>query len=540
MRSIRILDCTLRDGGYCNQWAFGNDNIVKIVSNLVEAKIDIIECGFLSKKVEKDPNISKFKTIEDISVILPHSRGDSLFVAMMNYGEYRAVEIPDRQSDFIDGIRVAFHKKNMNDALNECHILKNKGYKVFVQAMVSMAYTDYEYLEMINKVNELDPYAFYIVDSFGMMKKKDMIRFFSLIENNLKSNISVGFHSHNNLQLAYSNALSLLDMRSGRDLIIDTSIYGMGRGAGNLNTELFIDHLNSEYDSGYDLKPLLSIMDQIINKFYQKNPWGYSLPNYLSATHNAHPNYAIYLADKNTLTIEMMDTIFACMSPDKKVEFDKKYAEQIYQKCMGVGEVRESNHNDFERKITGKTILLIGPAKSSGEEKDQIVQFAKEKNVVSVSVNFMYPHYNTDFIFISNMRRFREMPIADYSKFIITSNIQDADSYLQIDYKKLLNNKEVVKDNAGLMAIKLFMSYDINKIVLAGFDGYSYDALENFANSQHAFIGKKAIIDAINEGMAEVLNEYSNVIDIEFLTKPRHYRCNQRVLSFPKSDNWVR
>ena len=109
--------------------------------------------------------------------------------------------------------------------------------------MVSLSYTDEEFLDLIRRVNELEPYAFYIVDSFGMMKRKDLTRLFYLVEHNLNENIKIGFHSHNNMQLAYSNAQSLVDLHSDRELIIDASVYGMGRGAGNLNTELFVQYM---------------------------------------------------------------------------------------------------------------------------------------------------------------------------------------------------------------------------------------------------------------------------------------------------------
>lgn len=172
MNKIHILDCTLRDGGYCNQWEFGYENIKKITHSLVDAKIDIIECGFLTNKIEYDLNVTKFCTITQLASVIPSERRGKLFVAMVNYGEYSAEELPDFDGTSIDGIRVAFHKKDLDSALELCRRIKNKGYKVFVQAMVSLCYTDVEFISMIEKVNQLQPYAFYIVDSFGMMKKR--------------------------------------------------------------------------------------------------------------------------------------------------------------------------------------------------------------------------------------------------------------------------------------------------------------------------------------------------------------------------------
>lgn len=120
--------------------------------------------------------------------------------------------------------------------------------------MVTLSYSDEEFLKLIRQVNEFMPYAFYIVDSFGMMKGKDLTRLFYMIEHNLSEEISIGFHSHNNMQLAYSNAQTLINVRSNRNLIIDSSVYGMGRGAGNLNTELFVDYLNENYGTHYKLE----------------------------------------------------------------------------------------------------------------------------------------------------------------------------------------------------------------------------------------------------------------------------------------------
>ena len=261
MNKIQVLDCTLRDGGYCNDCRFGFENEKKIVHGLVEANVDIIECGFLMNTVEYDKDVTRFSSLDEVAKIIPKNKEGKTFVMLTDYGKYRPEDLPEYNGVSVDGLRVAFHKKDRVVALEECKKIKNKGYKVFVQAMVSLSYTDEEFLDLIRRVNELEPYAFYIVDSFGMMKRKDLTRLFYLVEHNLNEKIKIGFHSHNNMQLAYSNAQSLVDLHSDRELIIDSSVYGMGRGAGNLNTELFVQYLNDNADGNYDIKPLLSIID---------------------------------------------------------------------------------------------------------------------------------------------------------------------------------------------------------------------------------------------------------------------------------------
>lgn len=524
MGNVQVLDCTLRDGGYCNQWRFGNNNISKIIDSLIETGIDVIECGFLSNKVKTDSDMSRYADFEQLRPHIPINHAGKLMVVMANYGECLAADLPECKDSPVDGIRVAFHKKDVAEALNLCEDIKSKGYSVFVQAMVSLNYSDREFLDLISKVNDLKPYAFYIVDSFGMMKRKDLMRLFYLVENNLKESIKIGFHSHNNLQLAYSNAQALVETQSARDLIIDSSIYGMGRGAGNLNTELFIQYLNETIGTSYYLNPILNLMDEVLEKFYRTSPWGYTLPNYLSAAHNAHPNYAGYLSEKNTLTVESMNEIFDMMDGDKKSSYDKDYIEELYIRYMETGKAQEQHRDDLHNAIGGKTVLVIGPGMSSEDEKTKISDYAKNNSVISIDINFNYPHINTDYTFVSNIRRFRELDPKIRSKCIITSNIPADGIYLQTDYRELLNDEETVRDNAGLMLIKFLIAMDVKRIVVAGLDGYSHDILKNYAEEQMIFISKKAFLDATNEGMSKMLAKFSKMTNIEFLTKPRYYK----------------
>lgn len=524
MNCIQVLDCTLRDGGYCNECKFDSKNIKKIVNSLVESNIDIIECGFLTNKVIYNPDVTKFTMVEQFLEFIPENRKNKLFVALMNYGEYDPDRLPECDGTSLDGIRVAFHKKDFLPALDVCKKIKAKGYKVFIQDMVSLSYTDEEYLNLIRLVNELEPFAFYIVDSFGEMKQRDLMRLFYIVEHNLKANIRVGFHSHNNMQLAYSNAQSLVDFHTRRNLIIDSSVYGMGRGAGNLNTELFVEYLNDISDEKYYLKPLLTIIDEILNEFYQRNYWGYSLPNYVSAVHGAHPNYAGYLDDKKTLTVEAMNEIFDMMDKEKRVSYDKDYIEGLYLKYMTFGKAQEEKLSEFKKVLKDKTILLIAPGKSAFEEEEKIVSMMNNPKVISISVNFSYQGKNADYIFVSNLRRYRELDKSKRNRCIVTSNISASEVYLKVDYAELLNDFEAVQDNAGLMAINFFIKQGARKILLAGFDGYSHDIKENYVNEQTAFTTRESVLDLMNEGMEKVLQIYKNDMTIDFLTEVKNIK----------------
>ena len=523
MNRVNVLDCTLRDGGYCNEWNFGYDNIKKIIAGLCESGVEVVECGFLTdRKGSYDPAATLFTDPAQLRPLLPETGAKQMFVCMLNYGDFDISRLPCCADTPLDGIRVAFHKADMLPALELCGKIKDKGYKVFVQAMVSLNYSDNEFLELIRLVNGLSPYCFYIVDSFGVMKKKELLRLFFLVENNLNRDIGIGFHSHNNMQLAYSNAQLLADMQTSRELIIDSCVFGMGRGAGNLNTELFLEYINDNIGERYSVKPLLTIIDDILNAFYQRNYWGYSLPNYLSAKHNIHPNYASYLDSKKTLPVEAMDDIFSSMSAEKRSSFDPAYIEKLYTRYMENGSAQEQRLNELAEAIKGRTVLIIAPGLSSVTEKEKIVPLIKRGDIFSVSINHEYGEAAADRIFVSNIKRFRELDPSLHSKCIITSNISATDIYIKTAYGELLNDIDGVHDNAGMMLIRFLIKLGASKLLICGMDGYSADPMQNYSSEDLNFYTRRAVMEQMNVGLGKMLGRFRREIEIEFVTEPKY------------------
>ena len=125
MKRIQVLDCTLRDGGYCNQWKFGQDNIRHIIKGLLAANIDYIECGFLTNCIKYENDRTKFTSVEQLKDIIPRAKTGVPFLVMINYGEYSEKDLPACRETCIDGIRIAFHKKDYHGAIDFCRKLKN-------------------------------------------------------------------------------------------------------------------------------------------------------------------------------------------------------------------------------------------------------------------------------------------------------------------------------------------------------------------------------------------------------------------------------
>lgn len=522
MNNIKVLDCTLRDGGYINNWEFGSENIKKIIYKLNDANIDIVECGFLTNKINYNVKCSKFDTVERMAEFLPEERQNVDMVCMINYGEYNLKDIPDYDGSSIHGIRVAFHKEDLKGALEYCEGIVKKGYKLFIQPMLTVSYTDSEFIKLIEIANDIKPYAFYIVDSFGIMKRKDLIHLYYLVDHNLSEDICIGYHSHNNIQMSYSNAQALVDLKTKRELIIDSSIFGMGRGAGNLNTELFIEYLNDINNGKYKTKPLLQIIDQVLNNIYLSTPWGYSLPYYISAKYNCHPNYASYLTDKNTLTVEDISNILSVIDENKKNNFDKAYVEDLYFNFQDHKINDSISKKKLEKIFKGKRILIIASGSSINTDIEKIIRESSMPDTIIISVNFKPEKLESDYIFVSNLRRYDEVKDKVKTNLILTSNIKtDKDVQYKINYIDLLNEIQSVRDNAGLMLIKLMINLGVKAIELAGFDGYSYNADTNYAKKDMAFIKKNSVINELNEGMKRMLSEFSQQVKIEFVTTPK-------------------
>lgn len=526
MKSIKILDCTLRDGGYVNKWKFGKEKINNIINELTEADIDIIECGFLSDKEGYDDNYSIYNKINKLNEVL-NKKNSSMYVCMVNYGEYSLKNFfDDNELSKSLGIRVAFHKKDLAKALEFCEEVIKKGYQVFVQPMVTISYSDEEILYLVERSNKIKAKALYIVDSFGSMQEKEVVDKFKFINKYLDSNISIGFHSHNNLQLAYSNAKRLLEFESDREIIIDSSMFGMGRGAGNLNTELFATYLNKFFNKSYKIEKILDAIERDINIIYMKNPWGYSIPYYISATNSCHPNYATYLLDKHTLTITEINYILNNIDENKKYIFDKQYIAALYTQYQTKLIDDKEELNFIKMLLEGKNILLLVPGMNVNIFKDEISKIILETNPFVISVNFIHDNFESNAIFINNNVRItqnlKEVLTNNEIKKIITSNIMKQtesevkNTYI-LNYHKLINDDDEIMDNATLMLLKLLTELKVSDVYIAGFDGFNVDKDNHIGNYAEFGMSKKAL-ERINMKIKNQVEIFKKNLNLKFVT----------------------
>lgn len=328
MSNIKVLDCTLREGGYVNNWNFKYENICEILSALVSANIDFIETGFFkSLKYNKDKSI--FSNISQLEEVTNNISKNTLYTLMINYGEYDIHKIPVCENDKIL-LRVAFKKEQCSHALDYCKKLKNKGYGIFINPMHTNIYNHEELLNLVEDVNTIAPFGFTVTDTTGSMKEEDLISIISVIDENLDNNIKLCFHSHNNLQLSLANSRTLIDLVKNRELIIDSTLLGMGRGAGNLCTEVIIKYLNEYYNKSYNISPIYNVIDNLINPIFKNNYWGYSVPYYLTAINKCHPNYAKYLLDKYCASDDIIEKILLLIPQEYRANYNPKIIDKIF------------------------------------------------------------------------------------------------------------------------------------------------------------------------------------------------------------------
>lgn len=506
MAKIRLLDCTLRDGGYLNDWEFGHDNIVNIFERLVSAEIDIIEIGFLNESRQYDTNRTIFPDAVSVNQTyggLP--KGSSMVVGMIDYGTCGIEKLIPAEESFMDGIRIIFKKEKKEGAIAFCRQVKALGYKVFVQAVSITSYDDAELMDLIGQVNELEPYAFSLVDTYGLFHKNRLMHYFEFANTHMNTEIGLGYHSHNNFQLAYANCIEVMERpRLERDIVIDGTLYGMGKSAGNAPLELLATYMNDNLDKKYHCSQLLEAIDVTILELYKQIPWGYSFKFFLAASKDCHPNYVTYLMDKKKLSIKSINEILDKLEASRKLLYDRAYAEQLYieyqkQEC---DDGKDRMH--LRNWLRSRNILLYAPGKNIVEQSDRVEKYLAQKgaeNVVKIAINFVPDHLPVDAVFISNAKRYvpLSMKLSQNSEKLITlatSNVTKASGSFDyvFNYSALLDEQALIVDNPMIMLLKLLREAGAAHVVLAGFDGYVKADAPNYVNPNmdHSFSREKA------------------------------------------------
>ena len=294
MGEVCLLDCTLRDGGYVNDWRFGTQTMQGVVSCLDAAGVQIVELGFLDGRCGYEAGRSMQPSVAELCEVYGKAQtGRAMRVAMIDYGTMELAELPPAAETGLEGIRVIFKKEQMIAALRFCEGVAALGYRVFAQAVSITAYTDRELGELCTAVNGIGAYALSIVDTYGLLVPHELVRLYALMDAWLDDGVMLGFHGHDNGHLAFANCIALLAERGARDLLLDGTLLGMGKSAGNAPTELLASYLNKYEGERYEIAPLVDAIERYIASW--RGAYGYALPYFLASATGTHPAFASHL-----------------------------------------------------------------------------------------------------------------------------------------------------------------------------------------------------------------------------------------------------
>lgn len=460
---IKILDCTIRDGGYYTNWDFEKNLVNQYIQSTNELPIDYLEVGYRSIPMKGYLGKYFYCPVYELEDLKKASH--KKLVIILNEKDIRLEHLTDLLSPIkgvVDMIRIAIDPENLGRALILAEGIKKMGFEVGFNVMYMSKW--HEYGDFISELKNVDGIAdyFYMVDSYGGVYPTDVIETIQLVRAN--TDCKLGFHGHNNLELALINTLTAIE--HGVD-IVDATMVGMGRGAGNLKTELLLTSLNTR--AGLDVN--FNTLGTIVNSFdslLEKYQWGTNLPYMISGS-NSLPQKDVM--DWVTTRFYSFNSIIRALQNQKaKVKDNERLPE-------------------FEANNKASEVLIIGGGKSAVEHAQGIIEFVLSKpelivvHASSKNANFYKGLENKQIFCLVGREGHRlEKVFEDLGDFegvcvlppfprkmgtYIPNTIRDKCFELQsIDFT------EKYKDSHTALALQTAYSFQPEKIYVIGYDGY--------------------------------------------------------------------
>ena len=507
-QKLEILDCTIRDGGYINNWNFDKKFVREVYRSLSKAGVDFVEIGFRGTEEYFDKNkygLWRFSPEEAIREVTANINGAKIAL-MADYNKIELDDFCDAKESLVKLVRVAVHRDNLKGAIDLLEKIKAKGYKVSLNAMGYTNYTENERRDFMDLLKDAKIDYIYIADSYGSLFPDQIKPIFEpLLE---ISNIIVGFHPHNNLQMAFANTLEAINCGVH---IIDSTIYGMGRAAGNLPTEIILSFFERTKKDRYNSIPVLNVIDRYFVSLQKENTWGYQLPSMLSGMFQCHPDYAKALVGLREYTIEDIWKAMEYIKQKNPVGFSKLLLDELINEGIIGGsekiQIRECLLTDSDRiahkisAITGKPdvpyinrhkgrdFLVMANGPTLKEFKTKIDQFIAKYDPIILAANYLGGLFKPNYHAFNNKRRMMSYidMVAPESKLLIGQYIPDemvreytAKDYERIYYVDVLNAdfsivEGVVTTNCRTISVLLLgvaMVMGANRIFCVGMDGY--------------------------------------------------------------------
>jgi 4-hydroxy 2-oxovalerate aldolase len=285
----QIVDCTVRDGGLVNNWDFSIEFVQDLYESLNDSGVEYMEIGYKNspKLLKSDGSEGPWRFLKDDflrKVILDKKR--TKLSALVDIGRVDEADVLPRSESMLDLIRVACYARDTEKAVELVKLFHERGYETTINIMALSNVMDNELNESLALINASPVDVVYIVDSYGSLDPDDIRYLVEKFRRNLNDK-RLGVHTHNNMQLAFANTLAAAQM--GVELL-DASVYGMGRAAGNTPTELLLARLSKP---DYNVRPVLGMIEKHMLKLREKEEWGYLIPDMVTGMLDEHPRSAM-------------------------------------------------------------------------------------------------------------------------------------------------------------------------------------------------------------------------------------------------------
>ena len=489
---LNILDCTLRDGGYYNDWDFDAGLVSDYLESVSEAGLEFVELGLRQFSNTKYRGAHAYTTREYLQRLdLPEGPAygamiDAKTVLSEKISQQDCIDklFFDAVDEKISLVRVAAHFSEVSECLPMLVRLKEKGYIVGLNIMQASLQSDLDLMKLsaiISRWECID--VVYFADSLGSMGVTDMERVYKALRSNWNGDL--GFHAHNNMGQAISNAMKAIELGCNW---IDCTVTGMGRGAGNAETEYLL--LEPTMLRPIEaLSPLFDVVTTRFNAMKKDCGWGVSVPYYIGALKNIHPTYVQELCSDSSLQASLLPGILKDLGDTAKPHvFNKTILEDVKSSIVSQG-----GHIEGVRApniLAGREVLLIAQTESMLRYQSAIADYAKKKNAILMSINLpkLVSSLAYDYIVVSHNEKFREERYNYQNtncRFIAPKQLF-RDSSIDVAFDYGFSIKENVFENHGSYSdipCRLTLAYAIgfcldagaDNINLAGFSGFDKD-----------------------------------------------------------------
>lgn len=300
---LKVLDCTIRDGGLINDSQFTDDQVKVVYETCIEAGIDYMEIGYMNSTSAfptKEYGPWRHSREEDLRRVVGNHTAKKTglkLAAMLDAGgksDWQKQPLPCKDS-VLDMLRVACYASQISEAVEMLHHCHELGYETALNIMAISRVQEAEIDQILEIARETPANVVVVVDSNGHLYREQIDH---LVKKYMKAlqgtGKEVGMHAHNNLQLAFANTIEAIILGCNR---VDSTLFGLGRGAGNCPTELLLNFLRNPK---FNLRPVLKAIQETILPLKQTLDWGPSIPYNITGALNSHPRYAMAFRDGDT------------------------------------------------------------------------------------------------------------------------------------------------------------------------------------------------------------------------------------------------